>query len=85
MSVLFLVVFGLMVGAVVRLIMPTRDPGGWTTSMLLGILGAFMGGLLGELLGTSNLGRAVDLLLSVLVTVVLVIGYSALMRRRAAP
>ena len=45
------IVFGLVVGALAKFIMPGRDPGGCLVTMLLGIAGALVGGFLGRFLG----------------------------------
>jgi uncharacterized membrane protein YeaQ/YmgE (transglycosylase-associated protein family) len=42
--------FGLIAGIIAKLLMPGRDPGGCIITMLLGILGAFVGGFVFELL-----------------------------------
>ena len=43
--------FGLIVGALAKLVMPGRDPGGIIITILLGIAGALLGGFLGRSLG----------------------------------
>ena len=43
--------FGLIVGALAKLVMPGRDPGGIILTVLLGIVGAVIGGFLGRSLG----------------------------------
>ena len=45
------IVFGLIVGALAKLVMPGRDPGGFIVTILLGIAGALLGGFLGRSLG----------------------------------
>lgn len=50
MGILSWIVFGLIAGAVAKLLMPGRDPGGCIVTMLLGIAGAFVGGFLYEYL-----------------------------------
>jgi uncharacterized membrane protein YeaQ/YmgE (transglycosylase-associated protein family) len=45
------IVFGLVVGAIAKLVMPGRDPGGVIVTILLGIVGAVLGGWLGRTLG----------------------------------
>ena len=45
------ILFGLFVGIVAKLVMPGKDPGGFTVTILLGIGGAFVGGYLGRSLG----------------------------------
>ena len=47
MSVILFLIFGLIVGALARLIVPGREPGGWLTSLVIGVAGAFLGRLSG--------------------------------------
>jgi uncharacterized membrane protein YeaQ/YmgE (transglycosylase-associated protein family) len=51
MGVLGWILFGLVVGALAKLVMPGRDPGGIIVTILLGIVGALIGGFLGRALG----------------------------------
>ena len=46
MNILFWIAFGLVAGIVAKLLLPGRDPGGCIVTMLLGVLGAFVGGFL---------------------------------------
>jgi uncharacterized membrane protein YeaQ/YmgE (transglycosylase-associated protein family) len=50
MNILGWLLFGLIVGAIARLIMPGKDPGGWIVTILLGIAGSFVGGFLAQAL-----------------------------------
>ena len=43
-------VIGLVIGAVAKLLMPGRDPGGCIITILLGIAGAFVGTWLGQMI-----------------------------------
>ena len=45
------IVFGLVVGAIAKLVMPGRDPGGVIVTILLGIVGAVLGGWMGRTMG----------------------------------
>jgi uncharacterized membrane protein YeaQ/YmgE (transglycosylase-associated protein family) len=46
------IIFGAIVGVIARFLMPGRDPMGWVMTILLGIAGSVMGGLLlGLLIG----------------------------------
>jgi uncharacterized membrane protein YeaQ/YmgE (transglycosylase-associated protein family) len=51
MGILGWIVFGLVVGAIAKLLMPGRDPGGIIVTMVLGIVGALLGGFIGRALG----------------------------------
>ena len=82
MDLILFLLFGLLVGAVARLLVPGRQSGGWGVSMLLGVAGAFVGGLVGRALGFYREGETAGFLMSVIGAVVLVVIYQALMRRR---
>ena len=51
MGILSWIVFGLIAGALAKWIMPGKDPGGIVVTMLIGIVGAMVGGYIGTLLG----------------------------------
>src|SRR5438552_8586775 len=50
MNILGWLLFGLIVGAIAKFLMPGRDPGGWIVTILLGIAGSFVGGFLASAL-----------------------------------
>ncbi len=47
-SIIWTLVIGLVIGAIAKLLMPGKDPGGCIITMLLGIAGAFVGTWLGR-------------------------------------
>jgi len=55
MAMIGWIVFGLIAGAIARLLMPGRDPMGWLATIALGIIGSVVGGLIayGLKLGTD--------------------------------
>ncbi len=53
---LYLLVGGLIVGALARLVLPGPDPMSWLATLGYGIAASFIGGILGRLLGLGNLG-----------------------------
>ena len=54
MGILSWIIFGLIAGALAKLIMPGQDPGGFIITILLGIAGAIVGGFIGTALGFGN-------------------------------
>ena len=54
MGILALIVVGLIAGLLAKLIMPGRDPGGLIVTPLIGIAGAFVGGLIVGILGGAG-------------------------------
>ena len=53
MNIIGWLLFGLIVGAIAKFLMPGSDPGGWIVTILLGIAGSFVGGFL----ATTLMGR----------------------------
>jgi uncharacterized membrane protein YeaQ/YmgE (transglycosylase-associated protein family) len=72
---------GLVIGAVAKLLMPGKDPGGWLVTILLGIAGAIIGGFVGDLLNVTN--AAVGLILAVLGAMLLLLIYRLLKKKPA--
>ncbi|MBP1604482.1 MAG: Transglycosylase associated protein [Acidobacteria bacterium] len=74
-GILAWIVFGLIVGAVAKFIMPGRDPGGLVVTILLGVAGAVAGGYLGQALGFYQPGQAAGFIMSVVGAIVLLALY----------
>ena len=55
MSFLGFLLLGLIAGAIAKLILPGKQGGGWFVTLLLGVVGAILGGWLGGLLFGANL------------------------------
>jgi uncharacterized membrane protein YeaQ/YmgE (transglycosylase-associated protein family) len=51
MGIFSWIIFGLIAGAIAKMIMPGKDPGGMIVTILIGIAGAVVGGFAGTLLG----------------------------------
>lgn len=64
-------IIGLIVGAVAKLIMPGKDPGGWIITMVLGIAGSFLGTYLGRAVGHYQPGQSAGFLMSIVGAVIL--------------
>ena len=84
MSILAWIVIGLIVGALAKLVMPGRDPGGIIVTILLGIAGAFVGGAIGRALGLYDPGQPAGWIVSILGAVLLLAAYRAVVGRRVA-
>lgn len=85
MSILGWILFGLIVGALAKLVMPGRDPGGIIITMLLGIAGAVIGGFIGRALGFYGPGQTAGWVMSFLGAVVLLAIYRMVIGRRTVP
>lgn len=82
MSILGWILFGLVIGALAKLVMPGRDPGGIIVTMLLGIAGAVLGGWIGRVLGFYEPGEAAGWIMSFLGAVLLLFIYRMIVSRR---
>ena len=82
-GVLGWIIFGLIVGAIAKLLMPGRDPGGFIVTILLGIAGALLGGFLGRAMGWYREGDSAGFLMSLIGAVVLLLIYRMAIGRRA--
>jgi uncharacterized membrane protein YeaQ/YmgE (transglycosylase-associated protein family) len=82
MAILGWILFGLVVGALAKLVMPGRDPGGIIVTILLGIAGAVLGGFLGRALGFYGEGEAAGWVVSFLGAVLLLFLYRMIAGRR---
>ena len=81
-GVLGWMIFGLIVGAIAKLLMPGRDPGGFIVTMVLGIAGALAGGFLGRSLGWYGPNDGAGFFMSLLGAVLLLWLYRMMVTRR---
>jgi len=84
MSLIWTLIIGVVVGAIAKLLMPGKDPGGFWITMLLGIAGAFVGTFLGRALGLYAADQSAGFIASIVGAVVLLAIYRLFTRRKAA-
>ena len=84
MGILSWIVFGLIVGALAKLVMPGRDPGGVIVTMLLGIVGALLGGFLGRAMGLYAGNEPAGFFMAFIGAVILLMLYRFTQRHRTA-
>jgi uncharacterized membrane protein YeaQ/YmgE (transglycosylase-associated protein family) len=83
MGILGWILFGLIVGALAKLVMPGRDPGGIIITMLLGIAGAVIGGFVGRAMGFYGPNESAGFLMSFVGAVILLALYRMFVGRRS--
>lgn len=79
MGIIGWLILGLVAGAIARLLVPGRDPMGWVGTLLLGLVGSFVGGALADLIFDDE---AIGLVGSVIGAVIVLLVYNALIRNR---
>ncbi len=75
MGIIGWIVFGLIVGIVAKFLMPGRDPGGFIVTIILGIIGALLGGFLGRAIGWYGPNDPVGFIMAVLGAIILLVIY----------
>jgi len=80
MHILWAIIVGLVVGALAKLFMPGRDPGGFLVTIMLGIAGALLASFIGRSLGWYQEGESAGFIASVLGAMIL-LGLYRLIRR----
>lgn len=82
LSLIWILLIGLIVGALAKLIMPGHDPGGIFVTMMLGVAGALVGRFIGRLLGMYAPGQGAGFIMSTLGAILLLAVYRMAIRRR---
>jgi uncharacterized membrane protein YeaQ/YmgE (transglycosylase-associated protein family) len=81
-SILWVLLAGLVIGAIAKLLMPGRDPGGCIITMLLGVAGAFVGTWLGKMF-TGNENYTAHWIMSIVGAMLLLLLYRMIAGRRS--
>lgn len=84
MHIITTLLVGLVVGALAKLFMPGKDPGGIIVTIVLGVAGAFLARLIGRAAGWYAAGDTPGIILSVVGAIVLLIAYRLIIQRRKA-
>lgn len=84
LSLLWTIIIGLIVGAVAKLLMPGKDPGGFIITILLGIAGAFIGTWIGRAVGWYQEGQSAGFIMSVIGAIILLAIYRIIKGRSAS-
>jgi len=84
LSLIWSAIIGLVAGALAKLIMPGKDPGGIFVTMLIGIGGSLLFTFLGRLLGFYSEGESSGFIASVLGAIVLLLIYRLIRGKSAA-
>jgi len=82
MSWLWMIIIGLIAGAIAKAIMPGDDPGGIIATILIGIAGSLLGGFVGRTMGMSDTEGGAGLIGSVIGALILLAAYRMLIGGR---
>ena len=85
MSFIGFLLLGLIAGAIAKAILPGTQGGGWFVTLIIGVVGAIIGGWLGSVLFGVGIGDFFQLsswLLAVAGSIILLLVYGAIVNRR---
>jgi uncharacterized membrane protein YeaQ/YmgE (transglycosylase-associated protein family) len=82
MAILSTIIIGLIVGAIAKLLMPGKDPGGCIITILLGLAGSMIAGYLGQALGLYRVGQPAGFIGSVIGAMILLLIYRMIVGRK---
>ena len=81
LHLLWIAIIGLIVGALAKLIMPGKDPGGIFVTMLLGIAGSLVATWLGRIVGLYGADDSAGFIMSVLGAILVLALYHFVRRK----
>ena len=81
-SILWILIIGPVIGAIAKLLMPGRDPGGCIVTILLGIAGALVATYLGQAVGWYQPGQTAGFIGALVGAMLLLLLYRLIFRRR---
>lgn len=84
MEIIWTIIIGGLAGAVAKLLMPGKDPGGFIITILLGIAGAFVATYLGQAIGWYDAGEGAGFIGAVVGAIIILIAYRMIAKRREA-
>jgi uncharacterized membrane protein YeaQ/YmgE (transglycosylase-associated protein family) len=83
-SLIWACIIGLIVGAVAKLIMPGKGPGGWIVTILLGLAGSLVASYLGRVVGWYKEGQSAGFIMSVLGAILILFLYRLIIGQKTA-
>jgi uncharacterized membrane protein YeaQ/YmgE (transglycosylase-associated protein family) len=82
LHLLWIIIIGFVAGAVAKLLMPGKDPGGFLITIALGVVGALLSTLLGKLVGWYKPGESAGFIGAVIGAVILLVIYRFIKKKQ---
>ena len=75
MGIIWTIVLGFIIGVIAKLVHPGRENMGFIMTILLGIAGSFLAGIIGQAIGWYRAGEGAGFIASVIVAIILLVIY----------
>ncbi len=84
MGVIWTIVLGFVIGFIAKLVHPGKENMGFIMTILLGIAGSFLAGIIGEAIGWYKAGEGAGFIASVIVAILLLVIYGRIKRKTSS-
>ena len=74
-GIFWTIVLGFVIGVIAKLLHPGRDNMGFIMTVVLGIAGSFLAGIIGQFIGWYKAGEGAGFIASVIVAIILLVIY----------
>lgn len=85
LHLIWVIIIGLVAGALAKLIMPGKDPGGLIVTIVLGVVGALLATFLGRLIGWYGPGESAGFIAAVIGAIILLAAYRLIKKKPTNP
>lgn len=85
MGIIWTIVLGFVIGVLAKFLHPGKENMGFIMTIVLGIAGSFLAGVIGQFLGWYKAGEGAGFIASVVVAILLLVIYGMIGRRASKP
>jgi uncharacterized membrane protein YeaQ/YmgE (transglycosylase-associated protein family) len=85
MGIIWTIVLGFVIGVMAKLFHPGKENMGFVTTVVLGITGSFLAGVIGQYLGWYQAGEGGGFIMSVIMAILLLVAYGKIRKPPAPP
>ena len=83
MAIFWTIIIGLVIGVIAKFLMPGKDPGGFIATILFGVAGSFLAGIIGRAMHWYSDGQPAGFIAAVGGAILLLFFYRLFLRRTA--
>ena len=84
LNLLWIIIIGFVAGAVAKLLMPGKDPGGFLITTALGIAGAVISTYLGRFIGWYQAGESAGFIAAIVGAIIVLVVYRLIKKKSSA-